>query len=71
VKEKMTMLVPTTDGDVQAAVRNKSDDVFCDEDVTEGTARESYGDDPYVWLREMENIIAVDEMEHRHPHREQ
>jgi hypothetical protein len=38
-----------------------TDHVLCDEDVT---GCESYGDDPCVWLGEVKNVMAVDELEH-------
>jgi hypothetical protein len=58
------VVVPTTDGDVQTGGTNKSDDVFCEDGVTEGTGCESYADKPCVWKQEMENVVTVDEMEH-------
>jgi hypothetical protein len=35
-----------------------------EDDDDDGAVCESCGDDPCVWLREMENGVAVDEMEH-------
>jgi hypothetical protein len=51
------------DGDLQGAVAKKSDDT-CDGDATiDPLSFEFCGDHPCVWLREMENVVAVYEME--------
>jgi hypothetical protein len=58
-KEDDVPVVLTRDVDMQA-----KDHVFCDKDVTKGKGCEKYGDKPCVWLREIENVVAVDQMEH-------